>query len=186
MSDNIIIIGPIGVGKSTVAPEVARRTGKTHVDMDTLRRKIYALTAFSEELAEKAYDNGGIIGWHDYQKPFELFAVKTLLEQHKNAVIEFGGGQSVYTDAAQADTFLSLIKDEPFVILMLPCEDSERSKKVLSKRARNKGERILNDIFITSETNKNAAKYVVYTDGKTPEETIDEIVGIYLNAGSKE
>ena len=28
MNDNIIIIGPIGVGKSTVAPEVARRTSK--------------------------------------------------------------------------------------------------------------------------------------------------------------
>lgn len=186
MNDNIIIIGPIGVGKSTVAPEVARRTSKKHIDMDALRGQIYALTDFSEELAEKAYDKGGIIGWHDYQKPFELFAVKTLLEQYTNAVIEFGGGQSVYTDATQADVFLSLVKDEPFVILMLPCEDSERSKKVLSKRARNKGERILNDIFITSETNKNAAKYVVYTDGKTPEETIDEIVGIYLNAGSKE
>ena len=80
---------------------------------------------------------------------------------------------------------MSLIKDEPFVILMLPCEDSERSKKVLSKRARNKGERILNDIFITSETNKNAAKYVVYTDGKTPQETIDEIVGIYREPTTK-
>ena len=37
MNDNIIIIGPIGVGKSTVAPEVARRTGKKHVNMDELR-----------------------------------------------------------------------------------------------------------------------------------------------------
>ena len=186
MNDNIIIIGPIGVGKSTVAPEVARRTGKKHIDMDALREQIYVLTDFSEELAEKAYDKGGIIGWHDYQKPFELFAVKTLLEQHSNAVIEFGGGQSVYTDATQADTFLSLIKDEPFVILMLPCEDLTRSTKILGDRARNIEEKILNDIFITAETNKNAAKYVVYTDGKTPRETINEIVGIYLNADSKE
>ena len=184
MSDNIILIGPIGVGKSTVAPEVARRTGKIHIDMDTLRGQIYALTDFSEELAEKAYDNGGIIGWHDYQKPFELFAVKTLLEQHRNSVIEFGGGQSVYTDANQADTFLRLVKDESFVILMLPCEDITRSTKILGARARNVEEKILNDIFISSETNKKAAKYVVYTDGKTPRETIDEIVGIYLNASS--
>lgn len=185
MNDNIIIIGPIGVGKSTVAPEVARRTQKKHVNMDELRGQIYALTDFSGELAEKAYDQGGIIGWHDYQKPFELFAVKMLLKQHKNAVIEFGGGQSVYTDAAQADTFLSLIRDEPFVILMLPCEDSARSAKILGERVRDIGEKILNDIFITSETSKNAAKYVVYTDGKTPQETIDEIVGIYLEANPK-
>lgn len=184
MNDNIIIIGPIGVGKSTVAPEVARRTVKEHINMDALRERIYALTDFSEELAEKAYDNGGIIGWHDYQKPYELFAVKMILEQHTNAVIEFGGGQSVYTEATQAATFLSLIKDEPFVVLMLPCEDFTRSAKILGDRAKNVEEKILNDIFIPSETNKKAAKYVVYTEGKTPEETIDEIVDIYLGAGT--
>ena len=185
MNDNIIIIGPIGVGKSTVAPEIARRTGKKHIDMDALRSQIYALTDFSEELAEKAYDKGGIIGWYDYQKPFELFAVKTLLEKHSNSVIEFGGGQSVYNDATQAETFLNLVKNEPFVILMLPCKDFARSAKILENRARNAEENILNDIFITSTTNKKAAKYVVYTDGKKPEETIDEIVTIYFDAVSK-
>lgn len=185
MNDNIIIIGPIGVGKSTVAPEVARRTGKKHIDMDELREEIYALTDFSKKLLKKAYSKGGIVGWHDYQKPFELFAVQTLLEQNTNAVIEFGGGQSVYTDETQAATFLNLIKDEPFVILMLPCENSVRSAKILGDRARNIDEKILNDIFITSETNKKAAKYVVYTEGKTPEETISEIVKIYHQAGSK-
>lgn len=185
MNDNIIIIGPIGVGKSTVAPEVARRTGKKHVDMDELRKEIYALTDFSKKLLNKAYSEGGIIGWWKYQKPFELFSVQTLLKQHTNAVIEFGGGQSVYTDETQAATFLNLIKDEPFVILMLPCEDSARSAKILGDRARNNDEKILNDIFIASETNKKAAKYVVYTEGKTPEETIAEIVKIYLQAVSK-
>ena len=62
----------------------------------------------------------------------------------------------------------------------MPCEDSVRSAAILGNRARNSDERILNDIFITSETNQQAAKYVVYTDGKKPDETIDEIVGIHL------
>lgn len=79
---------------------------------------------------------------------------------------------------------MRLIQDERFVILLMPCEDSVRSAAILGNRARNSDERILNDIFITSETNQQAAKYVVYTDGKKPDETIDEIVGIYLNTDS--
>lgn len=119
MSENIIIIGPIGAGKSTVAPEVARQTNKKHIDMDELRSEIYSKTNFSNEKADEAYISGGIIEWYNYQKSYELFAVKTLLEQNQNSVIEFGGGQSIYSNDEQLKTFLSLMEKQPYVFLLL-------------------------------------------------------------------
>ena len=179
MNENIIIIGPIGVGKSTVAPEVARRTDKKHIDMDELRSEIYSMTDYSNQKAEEAYSSGGVIEWYNYQKPYELFAVKTLLEQNQNSVIEFGGGQSIYSNDEQLTTFLNLMENQPFVFSLLPSESVNRSSEILNSRARFEDEKILNEIFLTSDCNKRVAKFTIYTEGKEPQETIEEILSLY-------
>ncbi len=183
INSNIIIIGPIRTGKSTICKELSEKLKKTHVDMDEQRQLMYPEMGYSEEIAEKEYDLNGIKGWYLYQKPFELKAVKTIISNNNNAVIEFGGGQSVYEDENQVKEFIQLMQKEKHVFLLMPCNDNQKSIEILDKRIGDEeAEKILNRIFINSFTNKKVAKYIVYTNGKTPNETIEEIISIYISA----
>ncbi len=180
MNHNIIIIGPIRSGKSTICKKLSEKLQMNHVDMDELRPTLYPEMEYSEQAAEQEYNTKGIEGWYEYQKPFELKAVKTIISSNDNAVIEFGGGQSVYDDEVQAREFITLMQNEKFVFLLLPCSDKQKSLEILDERiGEEEAEKILNRIFINSHTNEQVAKFTVYTQGKTPNETIEEIVSIY-------
>ncbi len=179
MNSNIIVIGPIRSGKSTICKKLAEKLQKNHVDMDEERADLYPKMGYSDEDAETEYDLKGIKGWYEYQKPFELNSVKIIVSSNDNAVIEFGGGQSVYEDDKQAREFIGLMNEQKYVVLLLPCDDNEKSLEILDKRIGDEeAEKILNRIFIDSYTNKAVAKFTVYTEGKTPDETIDEIISM--------
>ncbi len=180
MNSNIIVIGPIRSGKSSICKKLSEKLNKNHVDMDDQRANLYPKLGYSDELAEKEYKSKGIEGWYLYQKPFELNAVKNIMRNNKNAVIEFGGGQSVYEDETQVKEFISLMSGEKHIFLLLPCIDKNRAIEILDKRIGDEdAEKILNRIFINSYTNTQVANYIIYTEGKTPDETIEEIISIY-------
>ncbi len=183
MRSNIIVIGPIKSGKSSICKKLAEKLKKSHIDMDEQRSILYPQMGYSDKAADAEYDSKGIEGWYMYQKPFEINAVKTILLSSDNAVIEFGGGQSVYQDEHRAQEFIKLMSKEQYVFLLLPCSDPQKSLEILDKRIGDEdAEKMLNRIFIHSFTNKQAAKFTVFTEGKTTEETIDEIITLFNNA----
>ncbi len=182
LNHNIIIIGPIRSGKSTICKKLSEKLQMNHVDMDELRSILYLEMGYSEEAADQEYSTKGIKGWYEYQKPFELKAVKTVIKNNNKAVIEFGGGQSVYEDDLQAQEFINLMRNEKFVFLLFPCSDKQKSLEILDERiGEEEAEKILNRIFINSQTNEQVAKFKIYTNGKTPDETIEEIISKYNN-----
>ncbi len=174
-NNNILVMGPIGVGKTSVCKELARRTGKKLVEMKEEKRRIYEQIGFSLEKCEEKYEKYGIMGWYQYQKPFELYSVKKLLEENDDAIIDFGGGQSVYDNEEQVKEFLSIVKSQKYSFLLMPYEDVDLSLKLLSER--NEDDDIdLNRIFINSLTSRQAAKHIIYTGEKTICEIVDEIL----------
>ncbi len=183
MNSNIIVIGPIRSGKSTICKKLSEKLQMTHFDMDEQREYLYPEMGYSNEIAEAEFDLKGIEGWYLYQKDFELNAVKIALSKNNNAVIEFGGGQSVYEEKSRVEEFINLMSEEEYVFLLLPCADIQKSLEILDKRIGDEdAEKILNRKFINSYTNKQVARFTIYTEGKTPEETIEEIISLYNNA----
>jgi shikimate kinase len=99
MTTDIILIGPISVGKSTVGSLLSQRLGWTQRSMDDLRWDYYQEIGYDEELAKHKRETEGFWGLYRYWKPFEAYAVERLLAEHQQCVIDFGAGHSVYEDA---------------------------------------------------------------------------------------
>lgn len=174
-NSNIVIMGPIAVGKSSVAQELARELGRSRVELDEERERIYSQSDFSAEEMENHYSSEGIVGWYNYQKPYELLSVAVVLAENSNAVIDFGGGQSVYDDEKQAEEFLRLMEPVENSFLLMPYVDTEASIALLRARI-GRDEATLNKIFVPSKTSRLAAKHIIYTERKTVKEIVTEII----------
>lgn len=185
MRSNGTIMVSIGIEKSTVARIFAARTGKAFVDLDEQRSRFYADTDYSNEQAERLYLLKGIRGWYQYQKPYELYSVRRILEEARDSIIAFGGRQSDYVDEDQKNEFYRLMTPLEKTFLLLPFTDAEASWVMLSNRV-GKDEMRLDRIFVCSESSRAAAKHIVFTGERTAEQVADEIMGILGRKGGAE
>jgi len=172
MKSDIILIGPVGVGKSTVGKLLASRINLPQASLDVKRWSIYEEIGYDFEYAEKLYQEGGFLGMYKYWKHFEVYSVKRVLEMYPNHIHDFGAGQSVYEDKNLFEEVSEILKPYSNVVLLLPSPNKEESLNILFER--NKFTH--NDLFINNPSNEKLAKIIVYTKGKTPEETCEEII----------
>jgi shikimate kinase len=177
MDLKVILIGPIGAGKSTLSRLVAQRLGLPCRHMDQVRTRYYKEIGYDEELAQQIHDREGFLGVYRYWKPFEAHAVERLLSEGGDAVVDFGGGHSVYEDDVLFSRVERVLAPYPYVILILPSPDKEESIRVLKER---KGKVVssgfdFHEHFVRHHSNYDLAKHVVYTKGKSPAETCVEI-----------
>lgn len=178
----IILIGPMAAGKSSVAKELAALTGIPNVPMDKVRWYYYFKEGFSLE-QERALPSFAEV--MKYWKPFEVSAVKKIVSEFHNAIIDFGAGHSYFTDPAQFAAVEATLKPFSNVFLLLPSFDKSRSLEICNQRLESRKKTPLaeteikaNREFIEHESNYRLAKHNVYTDGKTPRQTAEEIQGL--------
>jgi shikimate kinase len=177
-SDVIIVIGPIGVGKSTLARLLAKKLQIPHCPMDALRWDYYKEIGYDEELAKKINEKEEFLGLYRYWKPFEAHAVERILAENSKCVIDFGGGHSVYEDDELFTRIQRILAPYENIVLVLPSPDLDESVRVLNERNGNMVSKgfDFNEHFVKHHSNHDLAKIVVYTEGKSPEETCDEIL----------
>ncbi len=178
MTSDIILIGPIRTGKSTLSSLIAHQLRLPHYSMDELRWDYYKEINYDEELANQIREKEGFLGVYRYWKPFEAYAVERLLSEHSNCVIDFGGGHSVYEDNQLFKRVQLVLEPYKNVVLILPSSNLEESVQILKER---NGGIVsngfdFNEHFVKHHSNHDLAKFVVYTKDKSPEETRDEIL----------
>ena len=127
-----------------------------------------------------------------YFKNFEFVLTGTVLSSlHRPYVIDFGAGHSIYEDEELRNKMKIMCSDFRNIILLLPTENKEESRKILLER-RNIKEGSHKDQdnwhFITAPNNYELATNIVYEEGKNPEEVSNEILQIIRqkNIDSKE
>jgi len=174
----IILIGPIGTGKSTLGKLLAESLDLPQCSMDTVRWGYYNEIGYSREAEQEIGKTQGMEGVYRYWKPFEAHAVERLLAEQHDCVIDFGAGHSVYEDEALFARVQHALTPYRNVVLLLPSPDLDESIQILRTRTFNPGP---NDFdfhthFVTHPSNHALAKIVVYTKDKTPEQTRDEIL----------
>lgn len=180
MPSDIILIGPIGVGKSTQGKLLSEALNLPQCPMDQYRWDYYKEIGYDGGFAEKLSENIGFWALYMYWKEFECYAVERLLAEHSNCVIDFGAGHSVY----EIDTHFARVEKtlKPYgnVVLLLPSPDLDESLRILNERqGKTQSEEMdINEHFIRHHSNYDLAKLTAYTKDKTPEETRDEILNL--------
>ena len=171
----IILIGPMKVGKSTVARLLAAKLGIPRHPMDKNRWTYYQEIGYDGEYARRIAERESLEAALEYCKPFEVHAVERHLAGKRDCVIDFGAGYSVQDDPALYKRVQRALEPYANVVLLLPCPDEDQSIAYLDER---NGPALhdLNAHYIRHPANRALAKALVYTIGKTPQETCDEIL----------
>jgi shikimate kinase len=171
MKNNIILIGPIRVGKSTQADLLSEKLSMPRCDVDDIRLKYYKEIGYDEkkadELRQQSFEK-----LYKYWKQFEIHTIERIVQEYQGYVIDFGAGHSVYEDNEYFDRAKQALKNEPFIVLLLPSSDKQESIEILNARDNIR----INEHFVKHESNYKLAKYTVYSKGKQPEETCEDII----------
>ncbi len=179
MISDIILIGPLKAGKSTLAKLLSRRLKVPQYSLDK-HRHYYKEAGFDEAYARELIRKDGFSALYHYRKPFEAFIVERILAQHSNCVFDFGACHSVYEDDALFERVRRILQPYRNVVLILPAPDLEESIQILRGRGSvtRIGEVDLCEHFVRHNSNFDLAKSIVYTKGKTPEITCNEILAL--------
>ncbi|MDA1191668.1 MAG: shikimate kinase [Candidatus Poribacteria bacterium] len=177
--DTVLLIGPIGTGKSTLGGLVSERLGVPRVGLDETRFRYYAEIGYDKEQADEL-GKKGFLHLYRYWKAFEIHAVERILQDHRNCVIDFGGGHSVYEDDALFERAQRALAAYAFVILILPAPDLDESVRLLNERRGEvkDGDFDFHEHFVKHPSNGRLATHTIYTRCKTPEQSADEIVAL--------
>jgi shikimate kinase len=172
-----VLIGPVRTGKSTLGKLLAERLGVLQVSLDEERLRYYKEIGYDDRLAQEIRSRGGFLALVLYWNLFDAHAVERLLSEHHDCLFDFGGG--IYWN----DEVLSRVQRtlQPYrnVVLILPSPDVEESVRLLRERDQNPPGDLnfdFNTYFIKHPSYSTLARFVVYTAGKTPNETCDEIL----------
>lgn len=176
--EEIILIGPIGSGKSTVGKLLAEKLKLPQCSMDEHRWSYYKEIGYDEERAKEIGEKEGFRGVYKYWKKFEIHAVERVLQDHSNCVFDFGAGHSVYENEKYLSRARAALHNFSFVILLLPSECPANSLRIINKRndIEETHEDELNYHFITHKSNATLAKYTVYTENKSVGDVVNEIL----------
>lgn len=171
----IILIGPMKVGKSTIARLLAERLGIERNGLDKRRWKYFAETGYDESYARRLAETEGPQSTLSYWKPFEVHAVEQLLTDADDCVIDFGAGYSVQEDPILHDRIRRALAPYPHVVLLQPSPDPEGSVAFLAPRVSSELQGV-NEYYIRHPANRELARVVIYTMGKTPQQTCEEVL----------
>jgi shikimate kinase len=177
---DIILIGPIGTGKTTLSRLLAGKLGIPCVSLDERCWDYYREIGIDE--AEDQNGPDGMFAWR-----FNVHAVERLLAEHRNCVLELGAGHSVYRESGALERIKIALAPYPNVFLILPCADHDEASRILEERCQTNPWLLSfraehgydpNAHFLTHSSNYTLAKKIVYTQGRTPEQTRDEILAL--------
>ena len=173
LDKTIILIGPIGSGKSTLSSALCKKCDLPSISLDD-KKQLWSLY--------EQYNNFG------HFKDFEFWLTANVLTNlNVPAVIDFGGGHSIYENPLSFYLMKKLVTRFKNVELLMPSEDKDESFEILRQRLEDNkydmSDWLLstNRHFIDSPCNYELASNTVYTKGLSIEEISNVIMDNVLN-----
>lgn len=180
---NIVIIGPVGAGKSTQGKLIAKALNRQSVSLDRIAEDYYKANGFGRSQFDKTKNEKGFLAAYRQWWPSLAFAAQQVVKDYTNCIIDFGAGHSHYEDKSLYTEVKESLAGCQHIILLLPTEDLDRSVSLIKDRSID--QRDMDWVFngydfierwVKDDCNHALATVTIYTDGKTPEETCEEIL----------
>lgn len=180
MRSDPVLIGPCGVGKSTVGGLLAVSLGVDVISVDKMRNDYYAEIGYDAKKADRLHANGGFRAKYEYWKRFEAHAVERVVADYRNCVFDFGGGHSVFEDPRLFGRVQRVLSEFRFVVLLLPFPDADASVAFLRKRLGMPPDSAddINNHFVRHPSNQRLATHVVYTGLRNTVEVCEDVMAI--------
>ena len=177
--DEIILIGPVGAGKSTIGELLAVGLGLPQVSLDDIRFNYFCEIGYDEEYGRRLRAEQGFSALVAYWKPFEAYAVERVLVDYRDYVFDFGAGFTVYEDAVLLERVRSALAPFRNVVLLLPDPDVATAQAIMeSYDPFVVRDREINLHFLSHPSNRLLARHVIYWRGLSPEQTRDSVLAV--------
>ncbi|MGW5863676.1 shikimate kinase [Streptomyces sp. NPDC055239] len=158
----IVLVGPMGVGKSTVGALLAERLGSVYRDTDA-----DIVLVQGREISDIFLDEG-----ESHFRDLEREAVRTALSEHEG-ILALGGG-AILDDATRA-----LLAPHPVVYLSMDVEEAVKrtglnvARPLLAVNPRKQWRELMD---ARRQFYAEVARAVVATDDRTPEEVTQAVL----------
>lgn len=177
MEHPIIFIGPIGAGKTTIGKMIAEKLSIPFYSLDEEEKQYTGPVGYDEAHYDLIKEQQGPFPAYEYARGFFDEAVVRFLAAHKDGVFDLGGGHPVVPDPQKQERIKKALEPYKNIVLLMPTQDTEESLKILYKRNEITDEiPDFNVLYFKDKTFWDIAKVIVYTEGKTPEETCGEVL----------
>jgi hypothetical protein len=181
MRHEIILLGPVRTGKSTLGGLLAQQLGVPQISLDKVRKGYYAEIGYDDGLAQTIRRQGGFLALMLYWQLFDAYSVERVLAEHANCVIDFGAGVGVYESQEQFARVQRALAPYRNVFLLLPSPDRVESLQILRERDEEPPTDLnfdFNAHFLAHHGYYDLAKHIVYTKDRTPSESCAEILAL--------
>lgn len=126
--DEIILVGPMGVGKTTLALHLSEKLGLLNYPIDRLKwyyrfKKGYNLAKGTNILKEKGFQELANY-FNDY---FDNNDLAQILDEFRGGIFDFGASHSHYDNYSDLLEAKRILAPFPNVILLLPTDDFNRN-----------------------------------------------------------
>jgi hypothetical protein len=180
---DIVLIGPVTAGKSTISEALATRLGAPRISLDAIAERYYVEYGFPKAEFERVRENEGFLTAYRCWWPALAHATERVLGEYPDHIIDLGAGHTHYEDRTLFARVRSALQGRSNVVLLLPSSHLQRSIEVLRDRSiRTRGWTWEVDGYdfiaqwVHDPGNSELATLTVYTEGRTPAETCDEIL----------
>jgi shikimate kinase len=173
--DTIILMGPIGAGKSTLARLLSDELGQPRCSYDEVKERYWSKLGLTKERAQAIHDEQGIYAMVSYMNEFKSQILGPIIADHPGHIIDLGGGAQCFDKPHQLERARKVLDPIINVFLLLPSTDLATNIRSLPGLKENYP---INAYLIMHPTNEIFAKKMIYTSGKTPTETMQEIIRV--------
>lgn len=176
--DTIILIGPIGVGKTTQAKLLSEELQIPMCSYDEIKGKYWKELGLSIEAAKSIAEKDGEYAMISYMNEFKSKTISSIVKDHPRHIIDLGGGAQTFDEPHQVNIVKQAFESISNIFLLLPSTDLATSIKTLPGLKENYP---INAYLIMHPTNEVFAKNTIYTHNKTPAEIKNEIISKLKN-----
>lgn len=177
--NQIILIGPLATGKSSIASELSAKTGMLNHPIDKLKWYYRHKNGYDLYKSTQLLKSQGFSALLNYAKHyFGVMDIKSILNRFEG-IIDLGASDTNCFDLKQQSDIINLMKPYENIFLILPCKKKLETIKILEERLyrRYQNDALkfpviesyleMNKNFVNSQTNKLIAKHVIYTNNKS-------------------